>query len=41
MVPFLGGCDTLKKNLWAFDTNETEKLHFSADLRQKKGYCGI
>ena len=32
MVPFLGGCDTLKGVLWAVEKNETEKLHFSADL---------
>ena len=41
MVPFLGGCDTLKGVLWAVEKNETEKLHFSADLRRLKGYSAF
>ena len=38
MVPFLGGCDTLKGVPWAVEKTETEKLHFSAHLRRLKGY---
>ena len=41
MVPFLGGCDTLKGVLRAVEKNETEKLHFSADLRRLKGYSAF
>ena len=41
MVPFLGGCDGLKGVLWAVKKTETEKLHFSAHLRQLKGVFGI
>ena len=37
MVPFLGGCDTLKGVSWAVKKTETEKLDFSAHLRQLKG----
>ena len=32
MLPFLGGCDTLKGVPWAVEKNETEKLDFSAHL---------
>ena len=32
MVPFLGGCDGLKRVLWAVEKTETEKLDFSAHL---------
>ena len=41
MVPFLGGCDTLKGVPWAVEKNETEKLHFSAHLRRLKGYSAF
>ena len=41
MVPFLGGCDTLKGVPWAIKKTETEKLHFSAHLRQLKGYLAF
>ena len=32
MVPFLGGCNTLKGVPRAVEKNETEKLDFSAHL---------
>ena len=41
MVPFLGGCDTLKGVSWAIKKTETEKLHFLAHLRQLKGYSAF
>ena len=41
MVPFLGGCDALKGVPWAVGRNETEKLDFSAHLRQLKGYSAF
>ena len=41
MVPFLGGCDTLKGVPWAIKKTETEKLHFSAYLRRLKGYSAF
>ena len=41
MVPFLGGCDGLKGVLWAVKKTETEKLDFSAHLRQLKGYLAL
>ena len=41
MVPFLGGCDTLKLVLWAVEKTETEKFHFSAHLRRLKGYSAF
>ena len=41
MVPFLGGCDTLKGVLWAVKKNEIEKLDFSAHLRWLKGYSAF
>ena len=41
MVPFLGGCNTLKEVPWAVEQNETEKLHFSAHLRWLKGYSAF
>ena len=41
MVPFLGGCDTLKGVLWAIEKNETEKLDFLAHLRRLKGYSAF
>ena len=37
MVPFLGGCDTLKGVLGAVG----KKLHFSAHLQHLKGYSGF
>ena len=40
MVPFLGGCDTLKGVLWAVE-KKTEKLDFSAHLRRLKGYSAF
>ena len=41
MVPFLGGCDTLKGVLWAVKKTETEKLDFSAHLQRVKGYSAF
>ena len=41
MVPFLGGCDTLKGVSWAIKKTETEKLDFSAHLRRVKGYLAF
>ena len=41
MVPFLRGCDALKGVPWVVEKNETEKLHFSAHLRQLKGYSAF
>ena len=41
MVPFLGGCDALKGVPWAVEKDETEKLDFSAHLRQLKGYSAF
>ena len=41
MLPFLGGCDTLKGVPWAVKKTETEKLHFSAHLRRLKGYSAF
>ena len=41
MVPFLGGCNTLKGVPWAVKKNETEKLDFSADLQWPKGYSAF
>ena len=41
MVPFLGGCDTLKGVLWAVKKTETEKLHFWGHLRRLKGYSAF
>ena len=41
MVPFLGGCDALKGVLRAVEKNESEKLDFSAHLRQLKGYSAF
>ena len=41
MVPFLGGCDTLKGVSWAVKKTETEKLDFLAHLRRLKGYSAF
>ena len=42
MVPFLGGgCNALKEVSSAVEKTETEKLHFSAHLRQLKGYSAF
>ena len=41
MVPFWRGCNTLKGVPWAVEKTETEKLHFSAHLRQLKGYSAF
>ena len=41
MVPFLGGCDTLKLVPWAVKKTETEKLHFSAHLQWLKEYSSF
>ena len=41
MVPFLEGCDALKGVSWAVEKTETEKLPFSAHLRQLKGYSAF
>ena len=41
MVPFLGGCDTLKGVPWAVKKTETEKLHFWGHLRLLKGYLAF
>ena len=41
MVPFFGGCNTLKGVPWAIKKTETEKLHFSAHLRRLKGYLAF
>ena len=36
-----GGVSALKGVLWAVEKTETEKLHFSAHLRQLKGYSAF
>ena len=41
MVPFLGGCNGLERDLWAVQKTETEKFHFSAHLRWLKGYLAL
>ena len=42
MVPFFGGGGNALKGLpWAIKKTETEQLHFSAHLRQLKGYSAF
>ena len=41
MVPFLGGCDTLKGVSWAVKKLKLKKLDFSAHLRRVKGYSAF
>ena len=41
MVPFLGGCDSLKGVPWAVKKTQTENLDFSARLRRLKGYLAF
>ena len=41
MVPFLGGCNTLKGVTCTIKKTETEKLHFSAHLRWLKMYSAF
>ena len=36
-----GGCNGLKGVSWAVEKTETEKLDFSAHLRQLKGYLAF
>ena len=41
IVPFLGGCDALKRVSSAVEKTETEKLDFLAHLQWLKGYLAF